>query len=124
MKSRLPVESEDSFSESEFTLKDRNEVNNMITDLYKAKQPAAQPQQQPTQTQGPSNGEQASQNENQIDKSPQKIVARKRRIIESDMMGDSKRPGGKRSSNDLVKSSINFECFACDTQMKEVYKFS
>ena len=122
-KSRLPVESEDSLSDSDLTLKDRNEVNNMITDLYRAKQPPPQQQQQqqPGQPQTSVNGDQAIQNETQVDKSPQK-VARKRRMIENDlMMGDLKRPGAaKRNSNDLVKSSINFGCFACDTQMKEV----
>ena len=116
----LPEDIIEDSSSDELILTDRNEVNNMITELYKAKQPNPQPVTKDS-TLSPTKEDTLKQNTDSQQQPDAQKAIKKRRMIENELFSsDSKRSGSRRSTNDLVKSSIDFNCFACDTQMKEV----
>lgn len=49
------------------------------------------------------------------------LKTKKRKIRDLNVDGEIEDIIKKKQKNNLIKSTINFDCFACDDQIKEVY---
>ena len=106
---RLPVEISDSDSEVP-AYEDKNEINKMITDMYKKKL---------TINNNGSSSPKKDNNSQLTDPKPG-INKRKYQSDEFNQLASKKTSYSRSSGADIIKSHVNFDSFSCDNEIKEV----
>lgn len=116
MNFRLPVSISSSSDSDVSPYEDKNEINKMITDLYKKKSTAMSQQN--------GNNINSPKKENQTDlKQTSNNNIKKRKYQQQD---DSYYSGAKKSSHsrthgsEFIESRTNFDSYSCDNEIKEV----